>query len=97
MAAGLTMEQPVSVPSAAGIIRAARAAPDPPELPPGLRCVSQGLTVGGLLGPQANSVLDSLPRSTIPASCRRDQTVASKSGTKSSSTFELAVVGMPFV
>ncbi len=67
IAAGLTIEQPVSVPSAAGTIRPARAAPDPPELPPGLRSVSHGFTVGGLLGPQANSVLDSLPRRTMPA------------------------------
>src|SRR5687768_3557801 len=77
IAAGLTIEQPVSVPRAAGTMRAARAAPDPPELPPGLRLVSQGLTVGGLLGPQANSVLDIFPRRTMPACWRRAQTVAS--------------------
>ncbi len=51
MADGTMMEPPVSPPVAAGSIRAARAAPDPPELPPGLRFVSQGFTVGGLLVP----------------------------------------------
>jgi hypothetical protein len=41
------MEAPVSLPSAAGSMRAARAAAEPPELPPGLRLGSQGLVVGG--------------------------------------------------
>ena len=45
------MDPAVSVPVAAGSIRAASAAPDPPELPPGLRLVSQGFTVGGLAVP----------------------------------------------
>lgn len=47
MAAGRRMEAPVSLPSAAGSMRAARAAAEPPELPPGLRLGSQGLVVGG--------------------------------------------------
>ena len=43
---GWRIEPPVSVPVAAGASRAATAAADPPEEPPGTRAVSQGLRVG---------------------------------------------------
>ena len=95
--AGTRMEAPVSVPRATGIMRAARAAPDPPELPPGLRDVSHGLAVGGEEVPRANSWVLSLPMSTAPASARRVHTVASKVGTKSARACEPAVVGIPLV
>ncbi len=39
----------------------------------------------------------SFPSNTMPASCSRAQMVASKSGMKSSITFELPVVGTSFV
>jgi hypothetical protein len=45
-AAGWRMEPPVSVPVAAGTRRAATAAAEPPEEPPGTRFVSQGLRAG---------------------------------------------------
>ena len=44
-AAGMRTEPPMSVPSARGTQPAATAAPEPPEDPPGVRLVSQGLRV----------------------------------------------------
>eukprot|EP00955_Chlamydomonas_euryale_P053469 355515-Chlamydomonas_euryale.AAC.13 len=44
--AGWRIEPPVSVPSAATHSRAATAAAEPPDEPPGTRCVSAGLHVG---------------------------------------------------
>ena len=45
-AAGWRTEPPVSVPVAIGARRAATAAAEPPEEPPGMRCVFQGLRAG---------------------------------------------------
>jgi hypothetical protein len=45
-AAGMRSEPPVSVPVASGTIRAASAAADPPDEPPGVRARSHGLRVG---------------------------------------------------
>ena len=45
-AAGWRMEPPVSVPVPAGTSRAATAAAEPPEEPPGTRVGSQGLRTG---------------------------------------------------
>jgi hypothetical protein len=45
-AAGWRMEPPVSVPVAAGVSRAATAAAEPPELPPGTLSGFQGLRTG---------------------------------------------------
>ena len=42
-AAGWRIEPPVSVPVAAGARRAATAAAEPPELPPGTRCRVPGI------------------------------------------------------
>jgi hypothetical protein len=44
--AGWRMEPPVSVPVAAGTRRAATAAAEPPEEPPGTRLRSQGFCTG---------------------------------------------------
>ena len=44
--AGWRMLPPVSVPIASGAWKAATAAAEPPELPPGTRVRSQGLAVG---------------------------------------------------
>ena len=41
-AAGSRIDPPVSVPVAAGVRRAATAAAEPPELPPGTAVLSQG-------------------------------------------------------
>ena len=45
-AAGWRIEPPVSVPVAAGSRRAATAAADPPDDPPGTRVLSQGFLTG---------------------------------------------------
>ena len=80
--AGWRIEPPVSVPVAAGSRRAATAAADPPDEPPGTRLSSQGFRVTcqaefSVLEPIANSSQLSLPRVTVPASARRATTVAS--------------------
>ena len=45
-AAGWRIEPPVSVPVTPGAIRAATAAAEPPDEPPGTRLVSQGFATG---------------------------------------------------
>ncbi len=67
---------------AAGRSRAATAAAEPPDDPPGTRLSSQGLRVRwyaefSVLEPIANSSQLSLPSVTVPASARRATTVAS--------------------
>ena len=81
-AAGWRIEPPVSVPVAAGVMRAATAVADPPEEPPGTRVVSQGLRTGpkcevSLDEPIANSSMLVLPSSTAPAAAKRSMTCAS--------------------
>ena len=71
-AAGWRIEPPVSVPVAAGTRRAATAAAEPPEEPPGTRLGSQGLRTGpkwlvSLEEPIANSSMLVLPSTTAPA------------------------------
>ena len=83
MEAGWRTEPPVSVPVASGARRAATAAADPPEEPPGMACGSQGLRTApkcefSLDEPMANSSQLVLPRQTAPASRSRATTVASK-------------------
>ena len=81
-AAGWRMEPPVSVPVAATHNRAATAAADPPEDPPGTVSVSQGLRTGpyqlvSLEEPMANSSMLVFPNMTTPACLSRSTTVAS--------------------
>ena len=81
--AGWRIEPPVSVPVAAGTRRAATAAAEPPDEPPGTRLASHGVLhreVGefSLDEPIANSSQFSLPSVTAPAALRRATTVASK-------------------
>ena len=81
-AAGRRTEPPVSVPSAAWHSRAATAAPEPPDDPPGTRAPSHGLRVVpsaefSVEEPIANSSQLSLPTMTAPARRRRAVTVAS--------------------
>ena len=76
------MDPPVSVPVAAAHRRAATAAAEPPEDPPGTRVWSQGFFTGpyqlvSLDEPMANSSMLVLPRTTAPAAARRSTTVAS--------------------
>ena len=80
--AGWRIEPPVSVPVAAGTRRAATAAADPPELPPGTYSGFHGLRTGpkcdvSLDEPIANSSMLVLPTSTVPASRRPVTTCAS--------------------
>ena len=81
--AGCRIEPPVSVPVAAGTRRAATAAAEPPEEPPGTRLKSHGFLTApkaefSLPEPIANSSQFSLPSVTMPAPApRRETTVAS--------------------
>ncbi len=84
-AAGWRTEPPVSEPSATGTMRAATAAADPPEEPPGTRSVSQGFLTGpnaefSFDEPIANSSQFVLPTTTAPAAFSRSTTVASYGG-----------------
>src|SRR5262245_30293776 len=76
-AAGMRMLPAVSDPIAARLEPAATLAPEPPELPPGMRAGSQGLRAGGLETPAANSCVTVLPTMTAPASRNRLTTRAS--------------------
>ncbi len=74
--AGMRIEPPPSVPSASGAKRAATAAADPPEEPPGVLSLFQGLRVVPVSGLsvepfQPNSGVVVLPSRTAPASRRR--------------------------
>src|SRR5207237_1145169 len=99
-AAGCRMEPPVSVPSAPGTKRAATAAAEPPDEPPGVRSRSQGLRVGpyalfSVDEPIANSSMFTLPTRTAPASRSLRTTVASYGGTYPSRMRDPAVVSTP--
>src|SRR5579871_5180112 len=98
--AGLRIEPPVSVPSAAGKNPAARPAPLPLDEPPGKCSRFHGLRAGGQGRsndgpPTANSWVDSLPSSTPPAARSLAVTTASLRATLSANTLECAVVGTP--
>ena len=74
--AGVRMEPPPSLASASGSTRAATAAAEPPEEPPGVRVVSQGLTVapyilGSVESAQPASGELDFPSSTKPACLMR--------------------------
>ena len=82
-AAGWRIEPPVSVPVAAGARRAAIAAAEPPDEPPGTAAGSHGFLTApklefSLAEPIANSSQLSLPSVTMPASPNFSTTVASK-------------------
>ena len=71
-AAGCRIEPPVSVPVAPGASRAATAAAEPPELPPGTYAGFHGFLTGpkaevSFDEPIANSSMFVLPTSTVPA------------------------------
>src|SRR5919108_3031423 len=100
--AGWRMDPPVSVAVATGTTRAATAAAEPPEEPPGTSFSSQGLRTGpyqlvSLDDPMANSSMLVLPRVTMPASFSRATTVASYGDTKLSSIREPQLVLTPCV
>ena len=79
--AGWRIEPPVSVAVAAGARRAAIAAAEPPEEPPGTASLSHGFLTAPKAEfwfdePIANSSQLSLPRVTMPAALKRSTTVA---------------------
>jgi hypothetical protein len=60
------MDPPTCVPMAAGIMRAATAAAEPDEDPPGVRAASNGFVAGPGSAPPSSAVTV-LPRMTAPA------------------------------
>ena len=88
------MDPPVSDPSAAVQRPAMTAAPEPPLEPPTTRPTSQGLQVGGVTVPQANSCIRVLPVRTAPAARKRATAFASWFGNEISGALVPAVVGM---
>src|SRR3954454_22751506 len=100
--AGWRMEPPVSVAVATGATRAATAAAEPPEEPPGTSFRSQGFLTGpyqlvSLDDPMANSSMLVLPSVTMPAASSFSTTVASYGDTKLSSMREPQLVLIPAV
>src|SRR5262249_36047495 len=102
-AQGMRIEPPPSVPSANGTRRAARAADDPPEEPPGVLFVFHGLRVTPVSGLSVtpfhpNSGVVVLPMRTAPAS-RSRATVGASSfhGPFGSTVREPRSVGQPLV
>src|SRR4249920_2855738 len=101
-AAGWRIEPPVSVPVATGANRAATAAAEPPDEPPGTFLISQGFFTGpyqlvSLDEPMANSSMLVLPSITMPACLSRVTTVASYGATKFDNIREAHVVRTPSV
>jgi hypothetical protein len=66
IAAGIRIEPPVSVPSAAFTIPDATAAAEPPLEPPGIRSSAAGFFVGGVVVLHANSAVRVLPTTIAP-------------------------------
>src|SRR5829696_10481650 len=101
-AAGWRIEPPVSVPVAAGTNRAATAAAEPPDEPPGTSDGLQGFFTGpkklvSLDDPIANSSMLVLPSITVPAALSLATSVASYGATKFSRMREPHVVRTPSV
>ena len=93
-AEGIRSEPAVSVPVAAGVIRAASAAAEPPLDPPGDLLRSHGLPTWSVVPPTANSCVCRWPSSTMPASDSRAQASQSCVGTSSKNPLD-AVTGLP--
>src|SRR4029079_13274812 len=84
----------VSVPVAAGVIRAASAAAHPPLDPPGDLLRSHGLPTWSVVPPTANSCVCRWPSSTMPAADSWAQASQSCAGTSSKNPLD-AVTGLP--
>src|SRR5688572_32931902 len=98
--AGVRIEPPVSVPSAAAVKPDATAAPEPLLDPPEWCSLFHGLRAGGHGRsndgpPCANSCVESLPTNTAPASYSFRTAVASFSGKLRSRMRECALVSTP--
>ena len=75
----------MSVPTAAGTMRAASAAADPPLDPPAVRSSAHGLPTWSVVPPAANSCVWLWPASTMPWPRRRRHTALSAAATLPSS------------
>ena len=93
-AEGIRSEPAVSVPVAAGVIRAASAAPEPPLEPPAERSSAHGLPTWSVVPPAANSCVCRWPSSTIPSASSRSHASQERSGTSSRRRLD-AVSGFP--
>ena len=91
---GMRSEPAVSVPVAAGVIRAASAAAEPPLEPPAERSSAQGLPTWSVVPPAANSCVCRWPSNTIPAASSRRHASHDRAGTSSRRLLE-AVSGLP--
>ena len=95
-AAGIRSEPQVSEPSAAGTMRAASAAAEPPLEPPATRSSAHGLPTWSVVPPAANSCVWVWPTATMPCARSRAQAALSAAlGAASSSTRLEAVTGTP--
>jgi hypothetical protein len=94
-AAGIRSEPAVSVPTAAGTMRAASAAADPPLDPPAVRSSAHGLPTWSVVPPAANSWVWLWPARTMPWPRRRRHTVLSVAATLRSRTRLEAVRPLP--
>jgi hypothetical protein len=91
---GMRSDPAVSVPVAAGTIRAASAAAEPPLEPPAVRSSAHGFPTWSVIPPAANSWVCRCPSSTIPARSSEAQTSLERSGTSSRTRLD-AVSGFP--
>src|SRR5260364_96868 len=96
-AAGWRIEPPVSLPVAAGVRRAATAAAEPPEEPPGTALISHGFLTApkkecSFDEPIANSSILVFPMQTMPASASFSTMVASTGLMYGDNIFDAAVV-----
>ena len=95
---GIRSDPHVSLPRAAGVIRAASAAALPPLDPPATRPRSCGLPTWSVVPPEANSCVCVCPSSTTPWSRSRAQAGPSAVGASVSSSTRLeAVRGRPAI
>jgi hypothetical protein len=92
---GIRSEPHVSLPRAAGTIRAASAAALPPLQPPATSRRSQGFPTWSVVPPAANSCVCVCPISTIPCAHNRAHTSESVRATLVSRTRLEAVNGSP--
>ena len=90
---GILNDPHVSLPSAAGVIRAASAAALPPLEPPAIRRSECGLPTWSVVPPAANSCVCACPSRTMPSLRSRAHTVLSPPATLPSSTRLDAVSG----
>jgi hypothetical protein len=85
---GMRSEPAVSVPVAAGVMRAASAAAEPPLEPPAERSSAHGFATWSVVPPHANSCVCRCPSRTIPCARSRTHAVELRRGTTSSTSLD---------